>query len=229
MAKVFLTFKGTTTGVVDAFYPTQALADAGASDSDIVAVQGDHTIPDDFRANKAYWDGTDVLPETPGTVIFAALSDTDKLKSAAQQLHDAYCQLVGILEAHSLADYFKRDHVNWAHDFLAYAHRGTRGVMMSTTYTTAQKLAWAAANGAGPSDVPPTNRAAFFEVVEDWTADDGSTRVPTAAVVFASPVDATRWTLANVVTRTAEETGLAEETDDVSEYIAGAWIANITA
>ena len=74
MADVFVTFKGTTTGVVDAFYEKQSLADAGASDDDITAVQGKHTIPDEYRPNKAYWDGAEVLMETPESVVFAALS-----------------------------------------------------------------------------------------------------------------------------------------------------------
>ena len=69
MAKGYLTFKGTTTGIVDAFYPEQTLADAGASEADITAVQGIHDIPDDYRPNKAYWDGTDLLPEIPESVV----------------------------------------------------------------------------------------------------------------------------------------------------------------
>ena len=80
MADVFVTFKGTTAGVVDGFYEKQDLADAGASEADITAVQGKHTIPDEFRPNKAYWDGTDVLGETPPDVVFDALSAEDRIK-----------------------------------------------------------------------------------------------------------------------------------------------------
>ena len=80
MAEAYLTFKGTTAGVVDAFYPKQALADAGAMASDITAVQGVKTIPDDFRPNKAYWDGTNLLEETPEDVVFAAMSSEDQIK-----------------------------------------------------------------------------------------------------------------------------------------------------
>ena len=88
MANVYLTFKskGTgTTGIVDAFYRTQALADAGATDADITAVQGIHTVSDDFRPDKAYWDGTSVLPETPESVVFDALAALDKLKSRCRE------------------------------------------------------------------------------------------------------------------------------------------------
>ena len=88
MAEAFLTFKGTTAGVVDAFYPKQALADAGAADDDITAVQGVKTIPDDFRPNKAYWDGTDLLPETPPAVVFAAMSSEDQIKERRAYLFE---------------------------------------------------------------------------------------------------------------------------------------------
>ena len=80
MAKAYLTFKGTSEGVVDAFYPTQALADAGALGSDIVAVQGIQTIPDDFRPNKAYWDGGKLEEELPEAVAFAAKSSEDQVE-----------------------------------------------------------------------------------------------------------------------------------------------------
>ena len=88
MAEAYLTFKGTTAGVVDAFYPKQALADAGAMDSDITAVQGVKTIPDDFRPNKAYWDGTDLLPETPSEVVFAAMSAEDQINERRNYLFE---------------------------------------------------------------------------------------------------------------------------------------------
>ena len=80
MAEAYLTFKGTTAGVVDAFYEKQAQADAGATESDITAVQGVKTIPDNYRANKAYWDGTELLEETPESVVFAAMSSEDQIK-----------------------------------------------------------------------------------------------------------------------------------------------------
>ena len=88
MAEGYLTFKGTTAGVVDAFYSKQALADAGATDDDITAVQGVKTIPDDFRPNKAYWDGTDLLPETPPEVVFAAMPADDQIKDRRAYLFE---------------------------------------------------------------------------------------------------------------------------------------------
>ena len=88
MAEAYLTFKGTTAGVVDAFYPKQALADAGATGDDITAVQGVKTIPDNYRPNKAYWDGTDLLEETPESVVFDALPDEDQAKERREYCFD---------------------------------------------------------------------------------------------------------------------------------------------
>ena len=104
--------------------------------------------------------------------------------------------------------------------------------MLSTALTSAQKLSWAAANGAGPSDVPEDNRAAFFTVVETWTADSVAARVPTSRVLFAHPSSANRWKLEESVgfTATAITAGLlADETTDFSDYINGKWIEEITA
>ena len=230
MAMAYITFDGVNAGPVKGYFPTQALANAAATgEADAVAHVGVLDVGE-IPLSHAWFTGTSVVLDGDGALAaFNALSDTDKLKTVSRRLHDAYCRLTDILEDHDLADYFAREHVNWAHDFLAYAHRGTRAVMMSATYTTAQKLAWAQANGLGPTDVPPTNRPAFFEVVEDWTAENAAGNVPTGAVVFADPADATRWALSGAVSGTAGLEGLAAETDDVSQYIGGAWIADITA
>ena len=79
MADGYIVFKGETEGIADAFYPTQALADAGATEADLTAVQGAHKI-DGLQPNKAYWDGTELLLETPEDVAFDALPDDDKIK-----------------------------------------------------------------------------------------------------------------------------------------------------
>ena len=91
MAEAYLTFKGTTAGIVDAFYEKQALADAGATDAGITAKQGVLTIPDYYRPNKAYWDGTKLLEETPESVAFDAMSAEDQIKERR-----AY--LIGLLQ-----------------------------------------------------------------------------------------------------------------------------------
>ena len=88
MAEAYIVFKGTTAGVVDAFYEKQELADAGATQDDLTAVQGVKTIPDEYRPNKAYWDGTNLLPETPESVAFAAMPVADQIKQRRAYLFE---------------------------------------------------------------------------------------------------------------------------------------------
>ena len=76
----YVVFKGTTEGTTDAFYATQALADAGAADVDLTAVQGAQKVGE-FQPNKSYWNGTAVVDDNDGeTATFAALPDEDKVK-----------------------------------------------------------------------------------------------------------------------------------------------------
>ena len=80
--------------------------------------------------------------------------------------------------------------------------------------------------------MPEDNRAAFFTVVEDWTADTLAERLPTSRVLFAHPASANRWKLEESVgfTTNAITAGmLADETTDFSDYINGKWIEEITA
>ena len=232
MPEMFIVIRGISTGPCHSFHQKQAAANAVATDNtNLVAHVGALEVGT-LQPDEAYFNGTAIVSETAYEAVVAnARSDTRKLKDASQALHDAYCALVSRLEDHALADYFKREHVNWAHDFLAYAHRGTRAVMMSDNLTTIQKLLWAQANGLGPTDVPPDNRPAFFEVVEDWDAETAIGSVPSEAIVFADPTDAARYALVDCKGNTASlaDGVLADETDNIGDYIRGAWIADITA
>lgn len=61
----FVVFEGTTTGVVDSFYRTQALADAAAaSEPGLTAVLGAQDLKG-YSPSGAYWNGTELLDEEP--------------------------------------------------------------------------------------------------------------------------------------------------------------------
>ena len=207
---------------------TTAVTDATIRAADPPGADGDIQVG-------GTWDGTTYTAPTGGGVLIPYDVNTTEgqLKKAALQLHDLYILLQTNLESDDgPGTYAPQKHQSWAHDFLAYSHRGTRGVFLSTALTSAQKLSWAAANGAGPSDVPEDNRAAFFTVVEDWTADTLAERLPTSRVLFAHPASANRWKLEESVgfTTNAITAGLlADETTDFSDYINGKWIEEITA
>ena len=81
----FVTFKGTTEGITDAFYKTQAEADAGATQSDLTAVQGEQPL-DGFVPNVAYWNGAKLADELPEIKAFEALSSEDQINERREYL-----------------------------------------------------------------------------------------------------------------------------------------------
>ena len=239
MPEMFVVISGGgTSGPCHSFHQKQAQANTAATDNaDLIAHVGAVEVGSLVPAD-AYFDGTSVIPDDAGETAYAdARTDTQKLKDAARALHDLYNAVIQAAENHGLADYFPRDHVNWFHDFEIYAHRGSRGVFLSDNLTVDQKLAWAAANTLGPTDIYPAGvavptfsqiAAVVFGLFEGWSSNSA---VPTAAICFAKPETAERWALADCKQNTLElDDGiLAAETTDVADYIDGAWIANITA
>ena len=228
MAEAYFTFKGATEGITDAFYPTQALADAGATDSDITAKQGVQTIPDNYRPNKAYWDGTKLLEEIPEIVVFASLPEVDQMKTATRSLHDGLVSLEGVLD--TIRHWYPTHDAMVAHDMLTFAHRAIRGVMLSTHWTNTQKLQWLAAMALGPTDVPASSPIQFFEVVEEARGTDDAIPAPTDYFLWAKPDDAVRVALASAAgeTSTAAANFVAAATD-FTVFVNGAWINDITA
>ena len=239
MPEMFVVISGGgTSGPCHSFHQKQAQANTAATDNaDLIAHVGAVEVGSLVPAD-AYFDGTSVIPDDAGETAYAAArTDTQKLKDAARALHDLYNAVIQAAENHGLADYFPRDHVNWFHDFEIYAHRGSRGVFLSDNLTVDQKLAWAAANTLGPTDIYPAGvavptfsqiAATVFGLFEGWS---NNSNVPTSAVCFAKPENAERWALAACKGNTENLAAgiLADETTDVADYIDGAWIANITA
>ena len=238
MAMAYITFRGVNSGPCVGFYRKQALADAAATDNSGVVAHTGVLDVGTLEPRESYFNGTAVVSEEAHeAVLLAARTDTQKLQDAARALHDLYNSVIQAAEDHGLADYFPRDHVNWFHDFEIFAHRGTRGVFLSDNLTVNQKLAWAAANGLGPTDIYPAGvavptfsqiAATVFGLFEGWP---NANNVPTEAICFADPTDASRWALADCKSMTAGLAAgvLADETTDVADYIDGVWIANITA
>ena len=239
MPEMFVVISGGgTSGPCHSFHQKQAQANTAATDNaDLIAHVGAVEVGSLVPAD-AYFDGTSVIPDDAGETAYAdARTDTQKLQDAAQGLHDLYRAAIQAAEDHQISGYFDAEHIAWFHNFEAMAHRGTRGVILSDNLTVQQKLAWAVANALGPTDIYPAGvanptvkqiAAMVFGIFDGWTnAND----VPTSAICFANPTDATRWPLANCKSGTAGLAAgvLADETTDVSDYIDGAWIKTITA
>ena len=157
-------------------------------------------------------------------------TDTGKLQIASFALHNAYDDLAARNDG-PLAREFTDPVRAFIHTVLAQAHPMTYRVMNGSG-TVNQKLAWAAANGAGPSDVPIDNRINGLILAEGWTAEQLTARTPTGPICFAHPGTAVRWNFADCWTNSqlaAVTALLADLPADDTEWRDGVWIPNLTA
>lgn len=176
------------------------------------------------------WDGTTYTPP-PGQYEVLDISTTlGKLKAAATAQRERIIDLEQEL-AHLGYTYPVRD-INIAHDFLSYAHWGSRAVFMSSTLTATEKLGWVTSSALGPADLPLTEIYNFFNIVHGWTDDEVAERCPKARILFASPVDPyTRYNIADAKSSTDALTNLADDPTDNTEIEKirnGSWINDIT-
>ena len=117
----YITFKGVNAGITDGFYPTQALANAAASDNaDIVAHVGEIDISG-FQPNKAYFDGTSLLPDIPLPIYLDSLPELDKFKATCWATHGQLMAWAKALDAEGVAH--PASETALGHSYLAFAHQ----------------------------------------------------------------------------------------------------------
>ena len=199
MAEAYLTFKGTTAGIVDAFYPTQALADAGATDTDITAVQGVQTIPDNYVPNKAYWDGTALQEEQPETVTYDALTGLEKLKASCRTAWANMAVRDRLLEAEGVARSgpersLARTFTGYARQWLYLVATNTR-VDGQADWTLAEREKAAELIGGWPDDV--TDAYGFYQALK--LSGGGLITEPTGPVGWVNVGDGTTDPLAHAI------------------------------
>ena len=132
---------------------------------------------------RGLWDGTTyTLPAS----LKPPTADEGRLKAAARVLHQRLAALAEGLD--SVSTFWPAADVAVAHDMIAYAHRGARGVVLSGAWTVTGKLVFMQLTGLGPLDVASPGE--FFERIEEvedvrgpcWCAPTraccGSTRTP---------------------------------------------------
>ena len=232
MGMAYITFKGINAGLCDAFYRTQALANAAAlNDFDIVAHVGLLDVGD-FQPNEAYFDGDKVVSiDAYQQVAYDALSEVNKLKASFYAFHDALIVASEFLELPSIKRYYPaEDHVV-AHTMLALAHRAARGVGLSSHWTSTQKFAWLLAMAQGPTDVPFADgreKAAeqFFEIVEEARLTDSPITAPTQYFMWVNPNGALRVSLSEA--GDLSTSNFAAAATDFTVFRNGGWIRDIT-
>ena len=175
---------------------------------------------------RGLWDGTTyTLPAS----LKPPTTDAGQLKTAARRL---YQRLIGLTEGLAgVASYWPTAQVSLGHDVLAYGHRGVRGVVLSPSWTVAQKIAFMEQMALGALDV--TNPGEFFERIEEGTMFPDPAARADARVLWVNPDTGLRVNLSQWF---AEAVGagnptvlsrMAAETDDLTDYIGGAWIREI--
>ena len=175
---------------------------------------------------RGLWDGTTyTLPAS----LKPQTTDAGQLKAAARRL---YQRLIGLSESlEGFASYWPVAHVSLGHDLVAYAHRGVRGVVLSPSWTMAQKLAFMEMMARGALDV--ANPGEFFERIEEGDDFPDPAALADPRVLWVNPDTGLRVNLSQWF---AEAVGagnptvlsrLAAETPNIADYIGGAWINSI--
>ena len=235
MTMAYVTFTGVNSGPCYKFHPTQALANATATDNANVAAHVGILDVGDLQIRHAYFDGTAVVSdEAYRLALLAALPEVDKLKNAFRNFHDGLILGSQFLETPTIKLYYPDGDRQIAHDMLALTHRAARGIGLSSHWTSLQKFTWLATMALGPTDVSFANgaeaaAARFFEVVEE--AREGGTPLvaPTQYFMWVHPDTAMRWQLSECNNNLVDPSDdFAAATTDFTIFKNGGWIDGIT-
>lgn len=223
--------------VVVGYYQNQALADAVANaDADHTAIQGavDVDITVGLREGYTYTAGDGLQPPVDDP------SDVVRLQRAAEALHRQLNVWAAGLDAESMFE--PAAVVSLGHDFLYRAHQAAALIMTNsnndgdTSYSVAQRIAWAQAMATGAANV--TSPAEFFAHVRTADADDDEDALlttptgPTAWVRMGTGDTVIKCDLEEaVMTCSGDEAGeldIYDDPDPSGVNAAGAWIADIS-
>ena len=175
---------------------------------------------------RGLWDGTTyTLPPS----LKPPTTDAGRLKAAARRL---YQRLLGLSEGTApVASYWPLAAVSLVHDVLAYGHRGVRAVVLSPSWTVAQKLTFMEQMALGPADVKTP--AEFFELIEEADQFTNPAERADPRVLWVNPDTGLRVNLHQWVDQAVDSgtptvlSRMAAETANLTDYIGGAWIGEV--
>ena len=195
MAMAYITFRGTNDGRVKAFHPTQALANAAATDNTNVVAHVGALDVGDLQPRHSYFTGTAVILDSDADALDALLSDTEKLRLAFREHHDwlraqseaghAEGQVHDITERHAF------------HNFMAFAHHAAYTVANDGDLTTAEKIRWAENQMLGPTDAETIFN--WYVAIRTLTPVAG----PTSACTWVVPGTGVRGPVAQIISDTS--------------------------
>ena len=175
---------------------------------------------------RGLWDGTTyTLPPSEQAVT----TDAGQLKVAARVLHQ---RLIGLTEGlEGVASYWPMADVSLGHDLLAYGHHGVRGVVLSPSWTVAQKIVFMEQMALGPADV--ASHGEFFELIEQRANFPNPAERADPRVLWVNPDTGLRVNLHQWVDQAVDSgtptvlSRMAAETANLTDYIGGKWIGAI--
>ena len=196
------------------------------TDHDFILTSTIKVVYDDTIYQGGTWDGTAYVPPDNIILPLDLATDVGMLKQAAMLAHDQ----LKIWREHLDSEAYPHEDVVVVRDFLTYAHRGIRGVMLSTNWTVAQRVKFAEEMASGTADA--NTAAGLTELVEQSRADgDTGTDIaaPTSRVIWVNPDTGSNMVLSIAVNRTATHVdNMVAEVADYTVYTDGEWIDDIT-
>ena len=221
MAMAYITFAGTNAGLVKAFFPTQALANAAATDDAEVAAHVGILDVGELQPRHAYFTGTAVISDSDADALDAILSDTEKLQLAFRTHHDwlrtqseaghVEGQVHDIAERHAF------------HNFMAFAHHAAYTVANDGDLTMAQKITWAENQTLGPTDAETAFN--WYVAIRALPTVAG----PTSACLWVIPSSGARRSVSQIANAGISYFESGGTIVDESTLADGGWIESLTA
>ena len=195
------------------------------TDHDFILASTIKVVYDDTIYQGGTWDGTAYVPPDNIILPLDLATDVGMLKNAAMLAHDQ----LKVWREHLDSEAYPHEDVVVVRDFLTYAHRGIRGVMLSSNWTVAQRVKFAEESASGTADA--NTAAGFTELVEQARelGDGSEIAPPTSRVIWVAPDTGTPSTLTGAVTLTESHVDdMVAEVADYTVYTDGEWIDGIT-
>ena len=153
-------------------------------DHDFILASTIKVVYDDTIYQGGTWDGTAYVPPDNIILPLDLATDVGMLKNAAMLAHEQ----LKVWREHLDSEAYPHEDVVVVRDFLTYAHRGIRGVMLSTNWTVAQRVKFAEEMASGTADA--TTAAGLTELVEQAREAANPTEgiaAPTSRVIWVNP------------------------------------------
>ena len=240
MTELYIAFKGVTQGPCLGFYGTKATADAYAAEHPGSVVHPEPVVvPDYLPPRHAYFDGTNVV-ELAEEHYRAGLTATQRLQEDFRRLHDFLISTVSEIspvppKRSKITGPYPSVTRDAAHDILALAHRASRGIGLSASWTTDEKMAWVAGMLLGPTDVSLTGKREdaalrLLQAVEVARRGGSPIVVPANYAMWTDPEDGSRVALAGMSALVTLRSGnFAAAPPGGGVDAAGTWISGMTA